>query len=253
MACAQQLIRNYNHSQRVASRNTDKYTHFPRPAAVLALYPMVDLLSSWWTAESHEDSTLSAKKMELVQTKIRHRIANENFSFGEMFAETDEEVYEQPRWELVRYILQSATFADHLTGIDGLCEKLASKSISSSMQIHQEKTSSPESYEQLKSDLVPENARKLFPVDFDNMSSEFPPLFVVHGQGDRDVPLEDSKVLVSRCHQLNVPVQYWWLEGLDHCFDFEYSDLENSTVGINDVGLVGLKSIVSALESLVGI
>jgi acetyl esterase/lipase len=253
VACAQQLIRNYNHSQRVASQKNDKSAHFPRPAAVLALYPMVDLLSSWWTAESHEDSTLSAKKLVSVRTKIRRRITDEDFSFGETFAETDEEVYEQPRWEFVRYILQSATFADHLTGIDGLCEKLASKSTSSSIQIHKEKASSPESYEQLKIDLVPENARKLFPVDFDNMSSEFPPLFVVHGQSDRDVPLEDSKVLVRRCHQSNVPVQYWWLEGLDHCFDFEYGDLENSTIDINDVGLVGLKSIVSALESLVGI
>lgn len=100
---------------------------------------------------------------------------------------------------------------------------------------------------------MPDHARKLFPVDFDNMSSGFPPLFVVHGKDDTDVPLEDSKVLVRRCQESKVPAQYWWLEGLDHCFDFAYGDLENSPTEKNDVGLVGLKSVVSALENLVGV
>lgn len=209
---------------------------------------MVDLLSPWWTAESHEDLTLSAQKLIDVRTEINHRKANGDFSFGETFAESEEEIYKQPRFQFVHYVLQSATFADHLTGIDGLCEKFASN-----VQAREEKTFNPASYEQLKIDLVPEHARKLFPVDFDNMSSEFPPLLVVHGQDDRDVSIEDSKVLVRRCHESNVTVQYWWLEGHIHCFDFAYPDLENSAVDANDVGLVALKGIVSALERLVGI
>lgn len=240
MACAQQIIRNYEDVQSVKSEGNENPALFPKPAAVLALYPMVDPLSSWWTAESHPDSTLSAERPMSVRTEIHDRIANDDFSFGETFAETDKEVYKQPRWKFVRYILQSATFADHLTGIDGLCGKIPAKSTISSTS-------------DVKVDLVPDHARKLFPVDFDNMSSGFPPLFAVHGKDDIEVPLEDSKVLVRRCHELNVPVQHWWLEGLGHCFDFAYSDLENSTIDINDVGLVGLKSIVSALEGLVGV
>lgn len=127
MACAQQIVWRYEDAQSANSEGNDKPVLFRKPAAVLALYPMIDLLSSWWTAESHPDSTFSAERLRSVRMEIDDRRANEDFSFGETFAETDEEVYKQPRWKFVRYILQSAIFADHLTCIDGLCGKIAAK------------------------------------------------------------------------------------------------------------------------------
>ncbi|KAH8691639.1 Alpha/Beta hydrolase protein [Talaromyces proteolyticus] len=241
VACSQRLVEKDASIEELSLKDRGTEIAIPRPVAVLAIYPMIDLLSPWWTTMNHEENTLSQKELDQVRGQIDQDIKNGHISLGERFAEKDEDLIYQSRWPVLQYVLQTFTYADYLSGIKGLSQKIA---LNSSVDWQQ--------YKDMKARTVPESAQKLFPIDFDNMSSKFPPLFIVHGTGDRDVPIEDSKALVNRCGELTVPVRHWWLPGLEHCFDLEYDDLESS-IGEKDlqVGPAGLRELIVTLDNFV--
>ncbi|KAF8998727.1 Alpha/Beta hydrolase protein [Cyathus striatus] len=54
-------------------------------------------------------------------------------------------------------------------------------------------------------------------------SKEFitPPTYIVHGNGDRMVPVEQSRDVVQAFNDIQVKVEYREMEGLDHMFDMD--------------------------------
>jgi acetyl esterase/lipase len=97
---------------------------------------------------------------------------------------------------------------------------------------------------------VPLKAHHLFVVDFDNLTSDMPPLFIVHGLADTTVPHEDSDKLVEKTKALGVPTRYWRLEGLDHEFDFGFPNLEIAENKIGEEDIIGAKAIRELLQGL---
>ena len=56
----------------------------------------------------------------------------------------------------------------------------------------------PVLYEKAIEEIVPEDARRLFVVDFGNLKEGILPLFVVYRLADTAVPFEDSDKLVAK-------------------------------------------------------
>ena len=142
------------------------------------------------------------------------------------------------RWNLLRYVLKVPLLIDTLTGSSGLGKKLSSvESILPSLDVAQ------------LEELVPSEARRLFVLDFDNLTSELPPVFVVHGLGGTAVPHGDSDKFTQKTKALGVPTRYWPLEGINYDFDMEYSDLEETDE--SDIGAKALWELLLALEGVV--
>ena len=213
---------------------------FRKPAATVAVYPMLDFLSPKWSSEGI-DLGASREDIEAGRKDLERRLASKEISFGERFPDNEADIIYHGRWDLMRYIVKVPLFVNYLTGISDLGKKLASAA-----------STSP-SYEAAKEEIVPPKARHLFVLDFDNLTSDFPPLFVVHGLADTAVPFEDSDKLVEKTKTLGIPTRYWRLEGFDHDFDLGYPDLENADPKVPEMGDIGQKALRELLQGLDGL
>jgi hypothetical protein len=88
---------------------------------------------------------------------------------------------------MMRYVVKKPVFVDYFSGVHGLVSEIAA------MQ-----PVDPASYEKAIEEIVPEDARRLFVVDFRNLKEGMPPLFVVHGLADTAVPFEDIDKLAAK-------------------------------------------------------
>jgi acetyl esterase/lipase len=209
-----------------------------RPVATVAVYPMLDFLSPKWSCEGIDLGT-SEEDFEAGRRDLERRLASKKVSFGERFPDNEADIIHHGRWNLMRYILKAPLFVDYFTGIKDLGKQLASA-----------QSASPSSYETAREEIVPLEARPLFVLDFDNLTSAMPPLFVLHGLADTAVPFADSDRLTEKTKILGIPTKYWRLEGLDHDFDLEFPDLESTEVGTPDTGDIGQQAVREMLKGL---
>lgn len=214
-----------------------------KPAALAMIYPMLDFLSDYWVGGSDlsddQDLHPSEEDFQAGRKDFERIMREKEVSFGEGFPPPGVDIVHHGRWNLLRYVLKVPLLIDTLTGSSGLGKKLSSvESISTSTGAAK------------REQLVPSEARRLFVLDFDNLTSELPPVFVVHGLGDTAVPHEDSDKFTQKTKALGVPTRYWPLEGFNHDFDMEYSDLEETNE--SDIGAKALGELLLALEGVVG-
>lgn len=210
-----------------------------KPAATVAVYPMLDFLSPKWAVEGIDFGGLSDEDAEAGREDLERRMASKEISFGEKFANSEAEMVHHTRWNLMRYLVKAPVYVDYFSGISGLGKKVAYV-----------QPVAPVSYDKVMEEIVPPNARPLFVGDFDNLTSAMPPLFVVHGLADTAVPHEDSDKLTAKTRALGVPTKYWQLEGLDHEFDLGFPDLENAEIEASDPEYEGKKAIRELLQGL---
>lgn len=185
-----------------------------KPVATVAIYPMLDFLSPKWAVEGIDFGALSDEDAEAGRKDLERRIAAKEISFGERFADNEAEMVHHTRWNMMRYLVKKPVFVDYFSGVKGLGEKIAAV-----------QPVAPDLYEKVMEQIVPEDARRLFVVDFGNLRAEMPPLFVAHGLADTAVPFVDSDKLTAKTRALGVHTNYWQLEGLDHEFDFGFPDM----------------------------
>ncbi|KAJ9203992.1 hypothetical protein DTO166G4_7017 [Paecilomyces variotii] len=197
----------------------------PAPVAVLPIYPMGDPTSEKWTIGKHWTKHLSASATEETIKEMNQRIADKEISTGQRFpADPKGPNFENHnRWRYVRAILESGLYVDYLTGVKGLGAAIAEKG----------------------KDAIPENARELFPKDF-SITKDLPPLIVVHGLEDRQVPHEDGEAIVQKSREAGVNVTYFPVEGADHDFDLKYDSIEDD----KDTQDPGKKALLGCLEAL---
>jgi acetyl esterase/lipase len=210
-----------------------------KPAAAVSVYGMFDFLAPKWSVEGTDISNLSDEDAEAGRKDLERRMASKEISFGEKFAESEAEMVHHMRWDLMRYILKKPVYVDYFSGVSGLGEKIAWV-----------QPLAPDSYETVMEEVVPLKAHHLFVVDFDNLTSDMPPLFIVHGLADTTVPHEDSDKLVEKTKALGVPTRYSRLEGLDHEFDFGFPNLEIAENKIGEEDIIGAKAIRELLQGL---
>jgi acetyl esterase/lipase len=209
-----------------------------KPVATVAVYPMLDFLSPKWSCEGVDLGT-SKEDFEAGRKDLERRLASKEVSFGERFPDNEADIIHHSRWDLMRYILKAPLFVDYFSGVKGLGEKLASA-----------QSASPSTYETAREEIVPLEARPLFVLDFGNLTSAMPPLFVLHGLADTAVPFEDSDRLTEKTKTLGIPTRYWRLEGLDHDFDLEFPDLESTEAGNLETGDIGRQAVREMLKGL---
>lgn len=202
---------------------------------------MLDFLSPKWSCEGI-DLGPSEEDFEAGRKDLERRMASKEVSFGERFPNTEAEMIHHSRWDLMRYIVKVPLFVDYFTGVKGLGKKLASA-----------QSASPSSYETAREEIVPLEARPLFVLDFENLTSAMPPLFVFHGLADTAVPFEDSDRLTGKTKGLGIPTRYWRLEGFDHGFDLEYPDLESPEMPISESDDIGKNAVREMLKDLDGL
>lgn len=210
---------------------------FPKPAATLIIYPMLDLLSPHWICKGI-DLDLSDEDAEAGRKDLERRLASKEVSFGERFND-DIDISHHTRWNLLRYLIKVPLFVDYFTGVNGLSEKLIAAA-----------STSDSAYEDAKKELVPTKERGLFILDFDNLRSDMPPLFVIHGAADAWVPVAESDKLVEKAKSLGVPTSYWRLEGLGHDFDLPYPDLEDPEQEPPEVDSLGQNAVKEFLQKI---
>ena len=202
---------------------------------------MLDFLSEKWSVEGI-DLGLSDEDAKAGELDLEKRLESKEISFGERFPASEAEMAHHSRWNLMRYILKNAIYVDYFTGIHGLGKLVASV-----------QPVDPASYDEVLGEIVPVEVRHLFVLDFDNLTSEMPPLFAVHGLADTAVPFEDSDKLAEKAKALKVLTKYWRLEGLDHEFDFDFTDLEiGEDVVFEDVGKRAIKELLKGLDNVIG-
>lgn len=209
-----------------------------KPIATVAVYPMLDFLSAKWSCEGI-DLGPSEEDFEAGRKDLERRMASKEISFGERFPDTEVEMIHHSRWDLMRYIVKVPLFVDYFTGVKGVGKKLDAAHIAS-----------PSSYETTREEIVPVEARPLFVLDFENLTSDMPPLFVFHGLADTAVPFEDSDRLTGKTKARGIETRYWRLEGFDHEFDLEYPDLESAELGTPETGDIGQKAVKEMLKDL---
>jgi acetyl esterase/lipase len=199
----------------------------PPPAALLALYPMSNPCSEMWTSTGLRwDEGLSAPETAETAADIERRLADQEVSFGEAFPE-DENMNTHKRWNTLRYILEQALFVDYLTGVKGLGAAIADRG--------------PEA--------IPGYLQELFPTHF-SITSQLPPLIVVHGTKDVDVPVTDGEAWINKCREVGAKVTYYPVEGMDHAFDITYESVEGEDLG-DDRGKIAVAESLKELDSLI--
>ncbi|OJJ46518.1 hypothetical protein ASPZODRAFT_117065 [Penicilliopsis zonata CBS 506.65] len=198
----------------------------PPPAALFALYPMSNPASETWTFKGlkWEGSELSASQTAETAVDIARRQASPaQVSFGEAFPK-DDNMDTHARWNTLRYILEQALFVDYLTGVKGLGAKIAAEGVAA----------------------VPPHLQILFPTHF-SITKLLPPLVVVHGTGDRDVPVTDGEAWVEKCRQVGATVAYYPVQGMEHGFDLGYKSFEDGDLG-DDGGKIALAESLKQLD-----
>ncbi|KAJ5679000.1 hypothetical protein N7462_007244 [Penicillium macrosclerotiorum] len=204
-----------------------KYGSDSSPAAILALYPMSSPCSERWTSKGLRwDEGLSASETAETAADIERRLTAQEVSFGEAFPKNDD-IKTHKRWNTLRYILEQARFVDYLTGVRGLGARIAD--------------GGPEA--------IPAHLRVLFPTNF-AITSEFPPLILVHGTMDRDVPVADGEAWVNKCREVGARVTYYPVEGMDHAFDITYDTVEEEDQS-DDPGKTALFKSLKDLDMLI--
>ncbi|KAL1847014.1 hypothetical protein Plec18167_003019 [Paecilomyces lecythidis] len=197
----------------------------PAPVAVLPIYPMADPTSEKWTTDKHWAKDLSASAVEEIIKEMNQRIADKKISFGQRFPADPKgpSLENHERWRYLRAILESGLYVDYLTGVKGLGAAIAEKG----------------------KDAIPEHARPLFPKDF-SIIKDLPPLVVVHGLEDRQVPHEDGEAVVEKARAAGANVTYFPVEGADHDFDLKYDSIEDG----QDTQDPEKKALLGCLEML---
>ncbi|PMD40954.1 alpha/beta-hydrolase [Hyaloscypha variabilis F] len=216
-----------------------KSSTLKKPVATVAIYPMLNFLSPKWAVEGIDFGGLSDQDAEAGRKDLERRLAAKEISFGEKFAESEALMVHHTRWNMMRYVVKKALFVDYFSGISGLGKKIAAA-----------QPVEAAAYEKFIEEIVPEDVRHLFVVDFGNLKAEMPPLFVVHGLADTAVPFEDSNKLTEKTRALGVPTKYWQLEGYDHDFDLGFPDLEVIELEKSDDEYLGKKAIKEVLQGL---
>lgn len=199
----------------------------PPPAALLALYPMSNPCSDMWTSTGQKwDERLSAPETTETAADIERRLAGREVSFGEAFPE-DHNMNKHKRWNTLRYILEQAFFVDYLTGVKGLGAAITDRG----------------------SEVIPVYLQALFPTQF-SITSQFPPLIVVHGTKDLMVPATDAEAWINKCREVGARATYYPVEGMDHSFDITYVSVESEDLG-NDRGKTVLAESLREIDSLI--
>ncbi|TDL22162.1 alpha/beta-hydrolase [Rickenella mellea] len=127
-----------------------------------------------------------------------------------------------PRMLVPRLYLQLGTFLDYFTGehepnISGRLRQALEGSYDS-----------PISPEKLRP-LVPKQHLPIFPQV--NLSSSFPPTFLIHGEADSAVPVRESRNMYESLKRLAVMVELRLISGKEHSFDYKPgAEAEHSVV-----------------------
>lgn len=109
-------------------------------------------------------------------------------------------------------MLRAGRYLDHLTGVEGLGQRLRTAAIKSGTPVDDE------SYDwQCIADAIPPEANCLFPQL--HISNSFPPSYLVHGSADRAVVVEESIECDRMLKEAGVRSELVVVEGLGHTFD----------------------------------
>lgn len=189
---------------------------------------MADPTSEKWTTNKHWTKEMSDSDMAETINEISRRIYNKEISFGQRLP-TDlngANLENHERWRYVRAILETGTYVDYLTGVKGLGAAIAEKGKGA----------------------IPEHVQQLFPIDF-SITKDLPPMIVVHGLKDHQVPHEDGEAVVEKCREAGVQVTYFPVEGADHDFDLPYNSIDDDK-DTQDPGKKALLGILDILDRL---
>jgi acetyl esterase/lipase len=190
----------------------------PQPRALLLLYPMLDLSSSKWCQPVF--AAPEAMSEVMVQENLasaNQHISNREISLGESFPTSAEELRTRKRLPLLWAILQSGTWLDYFTGVEGCATRVARFGIE--VAIEKLKVDKPEG----------NDMKQLFPLDFANFErlSTMVPTVVVHGTQDLEIPISESETLVRRIEDAradgmnNGGVRLYRVEEAGHVFDLD--------------------------------
>ncbi|KAI9833472.1 MAG: hypothetical protein M1819_003630 [Sarea resinae] len=203
----------------------------PRPAALLAIYPMVDPVARALNTRGAMPDIEEADAASAI-AEIETRIQQKEVSFGERLPDEDkgEDISSHKRWPYLRFILQEGLYLDYFSGIRGLAAQIAADG---------------------KDKAIPEELRPAFPFDY-GITSDFPPAVIVHGTGDRDVDVEESEMLVRKLTALGLAerVKYFPVKDADHRFDLRFVDAEDGSSAAEDTDqdIRALRDALSALD-----
>ncbi|RAL03331.1 alpha/beta hydrolase [Aspergillus ibericus CBS 121593] len=190
----------------------------PPPCALFLLYPMTDPGSEKWAQSvSLPGATVDPDTARDLLEDIPRRIARGDISVGEEFPKAEEELRTRKRLPLLYAILEKGVFLDYLTGVARFGQSVVSGGLER---------------------LVDERAKRLFPLDFGEFGSSFPPTVVVHGTADGEISCGESEKLVKRLAEGGVGVQYLPVPGADHVFDLELQECRVAEGGSDEPSAV---------------
>jgi acetyl esterase/lipase len=120
-----------------------------------------------------------------------------------------------PRMQLSRVYLQEGVFIDYWTNLH---EPSLSERMRALITQHaKDGLPSSDIYAKL-SDVIPEDARALFPQLL--VSSSWPPTFIMHGDKDSAVHADESRHMLALLHKAGVPATLRVVDGEEHSFDY---------------------------------
>jgi pimeloyl-ACP methyl ester carboxylesterase len=161
---------------------------------------------------------------ETLAAANRH-INNKEISLGEPFPASAEELRTRKRLPLLWAMLQSGTWLDYLTGVEGFATDVARFGIEATVE--KWNVDKPEGYDM----------KQLFPLDFADFErlSIMVPTVVIHGTQDLEVPISESERLVRRIEDAQADgmsdggVRLYRVDGAGHVFDLDIDpgDMDN--------------------------
>jgi acetyl esterase/lipase len=209
----------------------------PQPRALLLLYPMLDLSSLRWCQPVFlAPEAISEAMIQENLASANLHIKNREISLGEPFPTSAEEMRTRMRLPLLWAILQSGSWLDYLTGVEGFTTDVARFGIEAT--IEKWKVDEPEG----------NDMKQLFPLDFADFKglSTMVQTVVIHGTQDLEVPISDSEILVKRIGDARVDgtktsgVKLYRVEDAGHIFDLDIDsdDVDVDTTGMEEHGEV---------------
>ena len=201
------------------------------PRALLLICPMTDPGGHRWITKGIPlpDATLDAETAKKTLTEIQRRIEDREISFGEAFPKDEEDAASKKRLPYLSAIVQDGLYTDYMTGIPGFGERLRNVG---------------------KLNAIVRDLQTLFPLDF-GISAErgFPKSVVVHGTADREVSVDESRVLVEKLRDMGSEVEFFAVEGEGHRFDSEITDCEDG--GTENPTIQALQGCLKAMDCFV--
>lgn len=204
-----------------------------RPTALLLLYPMLDLSSQRWCQPVFAGpDPMSEESMQEYLDSATQRITGGEFSLGERFPTSEEEMRTRKRLPLLWAMMQSGKWLDYLTGLEGFATEVLRSGIEAT--IKNRGSDEPEG----------RDLAKFFPLDFADFSnvSAAVSTLIIHGTQDLEVPISESERLVKKIeHARNAGmskggVELYHVEGAGHVFDLDIDPSEDEVIEASMVG-----------------